>query len=98
MVPSCSLAPSLRVHIHGALGGLCPSSGVHPLPLSSFLSCSSSLVRLETLFCIAELCKHKSATENLVSAQKLLEGEELELAKVPLCHAGLLAPHTSPLP
>ncbi|NXK15318.1 NUMA1 protein, partial [Herpetotheres cachinnans] len=27
-------------------------------------------------------CKHKSATENLVLAQKLLEGEELALAKV----------------
>ncbi|XP_009870547.1 PREDICTED: nuclear mitotic apparatus protein 1, partial [Apaloderma vittatum] len=36
-------------------------------------------------------CKHKSATENLVSAQKLLEGEELALAKV----AVLLLYHTS---
>lgn len=30
----------------------------------------------------SELCKHKLAAENLVSAQKLLEGEELALAKV----------------
>uniref|UniRef100_A0A8C8B1N5 Nuclear mitotic apparatus protein 1 n=1 Tax=Otus sunia TaxID=257818 RepID=A0A8C8B1N5_9STRI len=36
-------------------------------------------------------CKHKSAAENLVSAQKLLEGEELALAKV----AVLLLYHTS---
>ncbi|NXX52119.1 NUMA1 protein, partial [Scopus umbretta] len=36
-------------------------------------------------------CKHKSATENLVSAQKLLEGEELALAKV----VTLLLYHTS---
>ncbi|NXK24625.1 NUMA1 protein, partial [Arenaria interpres] len=36
-------------------------------------------------------CKHKSATENLVSAQELLEGEELALAKV----AVLLLYHTS---
>ncbi|XP_067161437.1 nuclear mitotic apparatus protein 1 isoform X2 [Apteryx mantelli] len=36
-------------------------------------------------------CKHKSTTENLVSAQKLLEAEELELAKV----AVLLLYHTS---
>ncbi|KAM9263424.1 nuclear mitotic apparatus protein 1 [Cariama cristata] len=36
-------------------------------------------------------CKHKSAAENLVSAQELLEGEELALAKV----AVLLLYHTS---
>ncbi|NXW11124.1 NUMA1 protein, partial [Fregetta grallaria] len=36
-------------------------------------------------------CKHKSAAESLVSAQKLLEGEELALAKV----AVLLLYHTS---
>ncbi|XP_059679773.1 nuclear mitotic apparatus protein 1 [Gavia stellata] len=36
-------------------------------------------------------CKHKSAAENLVAAQKLLEGEELALAKV----AVLLLYHTS---
>ncbi|NXT34468.1 NUMA1 protein, partial [Pelecanoides urinatrix] len=36
-------------------------------------------------------CKHKSAAENLVSAQKILEGEELALAKV----AVLLLYHTS---
>ncbi|XP_054663506.1 nuclear mitotic apparatus protein 1 isoform X2 [Grus americana] len=36
-------------------------------------------------------CKHKSAAENLFSAQKLLEGEELALAKV----AVLLLYHTS---
>ncbi|NXD85327.1 NUMA1 protein, partial [Halcyon senegalensis] len=36
-------------------------------------------------------CKHKSAAENLVSAQNLLEGEELALAKV----AVLLLYHTS---
>ncbi|OPJ90058.1 hypothetical protein AV530_010269 [Patagioenas fasciata monilis] len=36
-------------------------------------------------------CKHKSAAENLMSAQKLLEGEELALAKV----AVLLLYHTS---
>ncbi|NXW90918.1 NUMA1 protein, partial [Alopecoenas beccarii] len=36
-------------------------------------------------------CKHKSAAENLVSVQKLLEGEELALAKV----AVLLLYHTS---
>ncbi|NWI34398.1 NUMA1 protein, partial [Sula dactylatra] len=36
-------------------------------------------------------CKHKSAAENLVPAQKLLEGEELALAKV----AVLLLYHTS---
>lgn len=40
---------------------------------------------------LQKLCKHKSATENLVSAQKLLEGEELELAKV----AVLLLYHSS---
>ncbi|NXC64972.1 NUMA1 protein, partial [Aleadryas rufinucha] len=36
-------------------------------------------------------CRHKSAAENLVSAQKLLDGEELVLAKV----AVLLLYHTS---
>ncbi|KAM9247939.1 LOW QUALITY PROTEIN: nuclear mitotic apparatus protein 1 [Leptosomus discolor] len=36
-------------------------------------------------------CKHKAAAENLVAAQKLLEGEELALAKV----AVLLLYHTS---
>uniref|UniRef100_A0A674GXM2 Nuclear mitotic apparatus protein 1 n=1 Tax=Taeniopygia guttata TaxID=59729 RepID=A0A674GXM2_TAEGU len=36
-------------------------------------------------------CRHKLAAENLVSAQKLLDGEELELAKV----AVLLLYHTS---
>ncbi|NXL40151.1 NUMA1 protein, partial [Glaucidium brasilianum] len=36
-------------------------------------------------------CKHKSAAENLVSAQKLLEGEELALVKV----AVLLLYHTT---
>ncbi|NXL68746.1 NUMA1 protein, partial [Chordeiles acutipennis] len=36
-------------------------------------------------------CKHKSAAESLVSAQRLLEGEELALAKV----AVLLLYHTS---
>lgn len=40
---------------------------------------------------LQKLCKHKSTTENLVSAQKLLEGEELELAKV----AVLLLYHSS---
>uniref|UniRef100_A0A7M4FH73 Nuclear mitotic apparatus protein 1 n=1 Tax=Crocodylus porosus TaxID=8502 RepID=A0A7M4FH73_CROPO len=36
-------------------------------------------------------CKHKSTTESLVSVEKLLEGEELELAKVTV----LLLYHTS---
>ncbi|OXB78034.1 UNVERIFIED_CONTAM: hypothetical protein H355_013583, partial [Colinus virginianus] len=40
---------------------------------------------------LQKLCKHKSATGSLVSAQKLLEGEELELAKV----AVLLLYHSS---
>ncbi|XP_048807360.1 LOW QUALITY PROTEIN: nuclear mitotic apparatus protein 1 [Lagopus muta] len=40
---------------------------------------------------LQKLCKHKLATENLVSAQKLLQGEELELAKV----AVLLLYHSS---
>lgn len=33
-----------------------------------------------------EHCRHKLAAENLVSAQKLLDGEELELAKVTVWH------------
>ncbi|NWR55730.1 NUMA1 protein, partial [Bucorvus abyssinicus] len=40
---------------------------------------------------LQKLCKHKLAAENLVSAQNLLEGEELALAKV----AVLLLYHTS---
>ena len=31
---------------------------------------------------LAEHCKHRAAAESLVSAQQLLEGEELALAKV----------------
>lgn len=40
---------------------------------------------------VSELCKHKLAAENLVSAQKLLEGEELALAKVTVGYAQLRA-------
>ncbi|XP_063249734.1 nuclear mitotic apparatus protein 1 isoform X2 [Prinia subflava] len=40
---------------------------------------------------LQKLCRHKLAAENLVSAQKLLDGEELALAKV----AVLLLYHTS---
>ncbi|XP_068786968.1 nuclear mitotic apparatus protein 1 isoform X2 [Struthio camelus] len=51
----------------------------------------SAPMQLDLPLHVAEHCKHKAAMENLVSAQKLLEAEELELAKV----AVLLLYHTS---
>ncbi|KFV80651.1 Nuclear mitotic apparatus protein 1, partial [Struthio camelus australis] len=66
-----------------------PSPSLLPSPSSPLMA--GAPTQLDLPLHVAEHCKHKAAMENLVSAQKLLEAEELELAKV----AVLLLYHTS---